>query len=69
VTTFLSVALALAVIASFVLFYFGVMGLRKKTMAKQKACMMIAVAIITLLNVVMMSPVFEAQQKIVSAPR
>jgi hypothetical protein len=68
-TVFLSVALAIAVIASFVLFYFGVSGLRKKTMTKQKAWMMIAVAFITLLNVMMMSPVFESQQKTVSAPR
>ncbi len=57
----ISFAFALAVIASFILVFFAVRGLRNGTIVRQKAIMMIAVAVITLLNVLMMSPIFEAQ--------
>jgi uncharacterized membrane protein len=71
-----SFAFALAVIASFILVFFAVRSLRKGTMERKKALMMIAVAVITLLNVILMSPVFQARQseaalsdKLNSAPR
>jgi hypothetical protein len=49
--SFVSAALALAVLASFLLMGFGVAGLVRQSMKPLRAWLMIAAAIITMLNV------------------
>jgi cytochrome c biogenesis protein CcdA len=55
-STFVSAALALGVLASFLLIGFGLFGLMRATLAPKRGWLMITAGVITLLNVMMMAP-------------
>ncbi len=59
-TSFVSAALALAVIASFLLVGFGLNGLRTQKITPLRAWLMVGAGVVTLLNVVAVSPLLTA---------
>ncbi len=56
---FVSAALAIGVIASFLLIGFGLYGLWKRTMTPLRGALMIGAGIITLLNVIAVAPMLS----------
>ncbi len=60
--TMITAALALGVVGSLLLAYFGCAGLYSGRMDKTKAWLMIAAATVTLLNVFVMAPVVNADR-------
>ncbi len=59
-TSFVTAALALAVIASFLLVGFGLNGLRTQKMTTVRAWLMVGAGVVTLLNVFALSPLLTA---------
>jgi hypothetical protein len=59
-TTLVSIALTLGVIASLLLAGFGVAGLLRQSMKPLRAWLMIAAGIVTLMNVMMVAPMLSA---------
>jgi hypothetical protein len=53
--SFMSLALSVAVLASFLLIGFGIAGLLRRTMPPVRAWLMLGAGVITLLNVVVLS--------------